>query len=301
MSVICLEKGVISLPKNVKVLSLGKESERNHFKYLWRFYKYIWQERKNYDSVFVHMNQIYVILGGLYWRMVGKRISLWYTHKSVTISLRIAEKIAHIIFSASQKSFRLKSKKVIVGGHGIDTELFKPNKNIEKEDIILTVGRISKTKQLINIIDLLDVLPGFKLQVIGSPVSSVDENYYKQVIEKINTHNLTDRVDFVGDVQQKDLPNYYAKAKIFINLSKTGSLDKVVLEALSMNLRVLTSNEAFKEFNGIYIEDNNLLSVVRDEIRLNEYNSCSHEFIRDNHGLNNLIKKIIYNINETSK
>src|SRR3990167_7472201 len=65
LTVVCLEKGEFDLPMDVKVLSLGKESSQSRLKYLWRFYKYIWRERKNYDAVFVHMNPEYAILGGL--------------------------------------------------------------------------------------------------------------------------------------------------------------------------------------------------------------------------------------------
>src|SRR3989338_3997811 len=63
LTVICLGKGEYDLPENVRVLSLGKESGHSKIKYLRRFYKYIWMERKNYDAVFVHMNPEYVILG----------------------------------------------------------------------------------------------------------------------------------------------------------------------------------------------------------------------------------------------
>src|SRR3989344_7009072 len=42
VTVICLEMCEHHLPKNVKVLSLGKEAGRSKFQYLFRFYKYIW-------------------------------------------------------------------------------------------------------------------------------------------------------------------------------------------------------------------------------------------------------------------
>src|SRR3989344_92970 len=80
VTVICLEKGKCDLPQNVKVLSLGKENGRSKFKYLKNFYHFIWQERENYEVVFVHMNEEYVLLAGLPWRLLGKRISMWRNH-----------------------------------------------------------------------------------------------------------------------------------------------------------------------------------------------------------------------------
>ena len=75
--VICLEKGEYNLPKNVQVLSLGKEERESRLAYIKRFYSYIWHKRKEYDSVFVHMNQEYVLLGGFFWKAMRKRVILW--------------------------------------------------------------------------------------------------------------------------------------------------------------------------------------------------------------------------------
>ena len=129
--VICLEEGRHELPANVKVLSLGKEKKNfqflKKFVYVNNFYRYIWNQRKNYDVVFVHMNPIYVVLGGWAWKLFGKPVTLWYTHKSVDLKLRVAEKFVQKIFTASKESFRLHSKKVMVTGHGVDIDKFSPN------------------------------------------------------------------------------------------------------------------------------------------------------------------------------
>ena len=124
ITVICLNKGAYDLPENVKVLSLGKETGESRIKYLVNFYKYIWQERKNYDIVFVHMNQIYVVLGGVIWRLLKKKIGFWYAHGQVGIGLKLAEKLTNYIFTPTADSFRVASKKINVLGHGIDTEKF---------------------------------------------------------------------------------------------------------------------------------------------------------------------------------
>src|SRR3989344_1078070 len=124
VTVICLQKGEYRLPGNVRVLSLGKPAQGwsasggdvrhwvfNRIKYILKFYKYIFRERKSYDSIFVHMNPEYVILGGLFWCLWNKKIVLWYTHKAVNWKLKLAEKIVNKIFTASEESFRLPSKK----------------------------------------------------------------------------------------------------------------------------------------------------------------------------------------------
>ena len=67
ITVICLEEGHHKLPANVRIFSLGKEKHRSRSAYVLMFYKHIWRERKKYDSVFVHMNQEYILATGWLW------------------------------------------------------------------------------------------------------------------------------------------------------------------------------------------------------------------------------------------
>ena len=64
--VVCLEKGEHDLPPNVKVLSLGKEFGASKLKKLFTFYFLLFTLREQYDSVFVHMIQEFVLLGGFF-------------------------------------------------------------------------------------------------------------------------------------------------------------------------------------------------------------------------------------------
>src|SRR5688572_21166358 len=111
VTVICLYEGEHELPANVRVLSLGKEGGASRLKYLVRFYGYIWRERENYDAVFVHMNQVYVILGGFMWRLLRKKIGLWYAHGSVSASLRAAVMLCHVALTSTQEGLRIDTPK----------------------------------------------------------------------------------------------------------------------------------------------------------------------------------------------
>src|SRR3989344_2582413 len=66
ITIICLKEGAHTLPNNVLVYSLGKEKGHpphlSKLVYAWRFVRLAWKLRKNYDAVFVHMNQEYVLL-----------------------------------------------------------------------------------------------------------------------------------------------------------------------------------------------------------------------------------------------
>ena len=109
VEVICLEKGKYNFSRNVFVSSLGKEDGRGRIFRLIRFLHLV--NILRYDRVFVHMNPEYVILGGPIWHILGMKVAFWYTHKAVNLRLRLAVRIADVIFSASRESFRLATMK----------------------------------------------------------------------------------------------------------------------------------------------------------------------------------------------
>ncbi len=255
VTVIALGVGEYDLPKNVSVLSLGKEHGVSRIGYILNFYRYIWRERKNYDTVFVHMNPIYVVLGSPLWRIWSKKVGLWYTHKHVNIKLRLAEKFANIIFTASLESFRLTSKKVSVMGHGIDVEMFKPQeKNDDRVFHVVTAGRISPVKDYETLISAVELLVRenilLHVEIIGDAVIEEHKKYFSLLKSLVREKNLKNYVMFVGAVSNRELPQYLQRADLFVNMSHTGSLDKAVLEAMSCGVPVITSNEAFREVFG---------------------------------------------------
>ncbi|MCG2701217.1 glycosyltransferase family 4 protein [Candidatus Parcubacteria bacterium] len=304
ITVICLYQGECDLPDNVKVLSLGKEcyafgspatngahtnnakNDKYRFKklrYVWRFYKYIWQERKNYDKVFVHMNTEYIVLGGLFWRMFGKKIVLWYAHGHVPFSLKIAEKLTDIIFTSTDSGCRLKSKKIKVVGQGIDITRFQtPPSSADRGWVsdfpatkqvwrgagrfqknnnmfrIITVGRISPIKDYETLINAVEILAEdnieLKVDIIGDAGLFEQKEYLANLKNLVKEKRLDNVVNFVGAIPNKDIASYLKSADIFVNMSHTGSLDKAILEAMACGLSVLTCNEALENVLGKYKE-----------------------------------------------
>src|SRR3989344_5188931 len=124
--VICLKEGRHSLPANVSLYSLGKESGASRIKYLWNFYRYIWKLRKDYDAVFVHMNQEYVLLGGKFWWLMGRRVILWRNHKKGSLLTRLTGCLSHTVCYTSESAYVASFKNAVRMPIGIDTNFFKP-------------------------------------------------------------------------------------------------------------------------------------------------------------------------------
>jgi len=296
VDVICLKEGKHELPANVRVRSLGKERDtaedttiyRSVFRrarYAWRFPLLIWKLRHEYDAVFVHMNPEYVILGGLLWRMSGKRIALWYTHKNVDLKLRLAAPLSNIIFTASKESFRLKSKKAQVMGHGIDTDFFSPDPSVVRGTAVLSAGRLSPTKRHDLVIRAAVHFPN-EVWIVGEgPERQNLENLAGQL-------SVVSRVHFLGAQDQGQLRENYRRAGVFVHVSETGSLDKVLLEALACGLPVITTSDLV----GLPITK---VAATPDAIA-KEVLAARHEdaqalaaYVREHHSLQRLIPAIL--------
>jgi glycosyltransferase involved in cell wall biosynthesis len=327
LTVICLEKGEYDLPDNVKVLSLGKERAsqkskvykvESKLRYILNFYKYIWKYRKEYDSVFVHMNQIYVVLGGVFWRIWKKKIGLWYTHKQVSLSLRMAERLVDIIFTASKESFSLKSRKLKVMGHGVFSEKFIKVK-VKSQELesgkfrVLTVGRISPLKDLKTLIKAVGELKikNYELKIVGRAGTDEQEKYFQEVKDLAKKLKTEDNVRFIGSVPNREVVKYYSQADLFINMAPTGGLDKAILEAMSCEVPVLVCNKTLEDdlsrINSNFIfeyknykelsEKIKFILDMRAEERI-EIGKKLRKIVIEKHDLKNLIKRIVEKMKE---
>lgn len=296
--VICLYEGTHDLPKNVRVLSLGKEGGVSRINYVRRFYSYIWKERKNYDAVFVHMNQIYVILGSMLWRMLNKKVSWWYAHGAVPVSVRLAERLTDVAFTSTPEGFGIPSKKLHIVGQGIDTDLFAPNKGKKKSETvrIVSVGRISTVKHIEILIQAIQIIrehiPEAQLFVYGGSQTKDEKEYEERLKREVVVRNLEDAVFFYGSVLFTDLPDLIGRAHVFAQASQTGSLDKAVLEALALGIPAVSTNNAFKSFPGVIYSSSEPRAFAE-----NVQKALAQESFRDNivkhHSLPGLIENIM--------
>ena len=309
--VFCLEKGKFNLPKNVQVISLGKDQHLPKLAWLFNFYKYIFQYRRQYDAVLVHMNPIWMVLGGICWRLMDKKNYLWYTSGGVTAKLKLAEKLTHTIFTASEESFRVPSKKVIVTDHGIDTDLFRPDPNYQPRTInsqlrILSVGRIAPVKNYEVLIGAAKILHNegmdISVTIIGEPALDKDKKYQEGLKFQINNLGLEGLFDFIGKVGHQDLPRYYQNHDLFVHLSKTGSVDKTLLEAMASGMNVLSSNESSRSFLPPEIIFNeNDSEELADKIKKAKHAGIPYDlraYVETHHNLDNLIEKVSRIIHE---
>lgn len=287
IEVICLKRGEYSLPAHVHVHSLGKERNVSRIGYILNFYRYIWNLRHEYDAVFVHMNPEYVVLGGLWWRLWRKRVALWYTHKNVDVKLRLAVWLANMIFTASKESFRLRTSKVRVMGHGIDTDFFSPGSGTVRTTAVLSVGRFSPVKRHDLVIRAAEFFPN-EVWIVGD---GPEMHRLKKLSEYLL---LTKKVHFLGPHTQEELREEYRRAGVFVHTSQTGSLDKVVLESLACGLPVITTSVALRNLP-VTILSSETPKTIAQAVRAQKHGAGDvlTTYVREHHSLEKLIPAIL--------
>lgn len=256
VTVIANEVGAYDLAQNVTVLSLGKETGASRLLRVFRYRKMLWKTLPNVDGIFFHMCPEYVLAAKFLPKLFGKKSVLWYTHKEVSLRLRVASWLVNRIFTASKESCRLRSKKVEVVGHGIDTETrihtnkdtnlheYKTGPRNPEQLRLVTVGRIAPVKDLRTLIaawrEVRKQFPQAALAIIGEPITAEDMLYKETLQKEFSEVEWKGSMPY-GTVYTQD--SYSA----FVHASQTGSMDKAVLEALAAGLPVFTSSEAWSE------------------------------------------------------
>jgi glycosyltransferase involved in cell wall biosynthesis len=302
ITVICLKEGEHDLPENVRVLSLGKEDGVGKFTYIVRFFKYIWRYRKNYDAVFVHMNQEYILLGGWLWRLMGKRVTMWRNHFAGSMLTDVASVFCHKVFCTSKYSYTAKYKKTVFMPVGVPEDVFYVDESITRTpNSILSFVRISPAKKIEQLIEALGTLKEkgveFTATICGDATPEL-KYYEAQLHRQVKELNLEERVTFTPGIPYDQVPMLYNKHEISVNQSPSGMFDKTIFEAMLCGTTVLSCNKNLQgEIDDIFVfEEDNLIDLTKKlkQILLLEENEKKERakslstYALNNHSLNSL-------------
>ncbi|MES2223540.1 MAG: glycosyltransferase family 4 protein [Patescibacteria group bacterium] len=313
VSVICLEKGVNSLPKSIPVFSLGKETKQSRFSYISNFYKRIISMNSTYDTVFVHMNQEYVLLGALIWKLRGKKIFMWRNHPNGTWKTKLAVFLSDRVFCTSEFSFTAKFKKTEIMPAGIDTDYFRDNHDDQRSDSpLLYLGRISSIKKVEILVESLLLLSKesdtFKADLYGGPVKvDSEKGYFENLKEKAKEIEERNLVSFPGSVPNNKTVEIYNSHGVLVNLTPTGSFDKVILEMMACGGLALVSNRSYenifpKKWHSILMFNENDAIDLAEKIKQihlldketkKEIGVMLRSIVLEQHSLKSLIQKIV--------
>lgn len=140
------------------------------------------------------------------------------------------------------KTFNLKAEHVVKIENGINTQVFS-NKRLEKPTIkIGLIGRLDDVKnqqEVINLCTFLeekepDLLARFKFEIVG------DGPNYDALNSAIEQAGFEDKICLLG--KRMDIPELLNQFSIFLQTSNYEALPMTIIEAMSCELPVISSN-----------------------------------------------------------
>jgi GalNAc-alpha-(1->4)-GalNAc-alpha-(1->3)-diNAcBac-PP-undecaprenol alpha-1,4-N-acetyl-D-galactosaminyltransferase len=120
---------------------------------------------------------------------------------------------------------------------GNPIQAFASSEDVQKENIIFSVGRLipSKHHDLLIDIFLASYQSGWKLVIAGGDVAY--GNLFRQLSEKIIALNAEDKIVLAGNISNMD--EYYQKSKVFAFTSSSEGFPNVIGEAMAAGLPVI--------------------------------------------------------------
>ena len=165
---------------------------------------------------------------------------------------------------------------------GVDRKIFIPDLSVEKENIILSIGRIQEQKGQLQTIEFLNnfkkIQNDFKCYFVGGPSGKHGNEYLHELKQTIKDLNLDKYVEFLGDLPQTEIIELFKKAKLLIHTSKFETFGLVAIEANTMGVPVLTTN------NG------SLMEIIEN----NKNGYLSENLIDSN--VNNFVNNLLNNV-----
>lgn len=147
------------------------------------------------------------------------------------------------------------------------------DKTLEKENIILTVGRLIPTKHIDELMEIFKTIDDkdWKLIVVGG--NAKNKHLLEDYQQWVNDWNLEDHIHLVG--AQSNVAAYYKKAKIFAFTSSSEGFPNVIGEAMAFGLPVIAydclagpSDLIDDEKTGFLIQERNQNEYIENLKRL---------------------------------
>lgn len=254
--VLTMYKGKVSVKPNVEVYSVGKDKGYSDIKKVREFYRVLLKllKTKCIDACFSHMMPRFTLMGAPLLRAQDIPVITWYAHRQRSLILRMAHALSNAVVSVNNSSYPYSSSPKFKSlGHGIDLNLFSPQRADTENDsvpVILSVSRLSPSKNIKTIIDAIH-----RVLKIGHPVRGVivgaaperDRHYEENIHSYVKELGLSRHIKFTGSLVYEEISESYQGCSLFVNAASSDhSIDKAPLEAMACGKISFSSTKALK-------------------------------------------------------
>ncbi len=218
-------------------------------------------ELENFDIIHAHY-----WLSGLIAKQISEELNIPYVFTSHSLGVFLdgynkervdCEKIvmnSSSITTASSdyetnliiNNYNIDEKNIRKISPGIDREIFTYDSNLERENILLSVGRIQEQKRQIDVLKFIDnfrkIDTNFLCYFVGGPSGKSGDEYLIQLKNVVKELNIGSNIEFLGNLTQAEIKLLMNKSKLLIHTSQFETFGLVAIEANTMGVPVLTTN-----------------------------------------------------------
>lgn len=246
ITICALKIGVHDLPENVTLIPLRPWGHRAKVRTALRVLSLSWRLRREYDAVFVHMNQEYALVAGWLFKLLGKPVYMWRNHYAGNLLTDVAALFCTKIFYTSKSSYTAKYAQSVQMPVGVDVGSCHLDEAIErKARSVLFLGRFDASKRPDLVVEALGKVAKegvtFTATFVGGP-SDPASTFPAEVEARAGELGISDRVTFMGPVANTDTYKQYRSHAIYVNCGKSGMLDKSLFKSIACRcLPIFTS------------------------------------------------------------
>lgn len=122
--------------------------------------------------------------------------------------------------------------------NGVDVKHFSGIPIAHESTVLITLSRLVHKNAVDDVIRALALLPSpIRFQILGM---GPDEGILKELARK---KGVSERVEFLGYIDHKDIPRYLHAADIFVRPSRSEGMGNVFIEAMAAGLPVIATQE----------------------------------------------------------
>lgn len=262
VEVITSRKGLLDLPKNVRVHNVAWDSNKS-VRSLIRFLVISSKVLINFrpQVVFSHMTDMQAALIAPFLRIFHVHHVLWYAHKTKSKYLTFASNFVNNIVTSTPGSCPIDSDKVVAIGQAINPQVFKSETRVSgRLEKFVHIGRLDPSKRTDDIVECVSKLrstnPRISLSLYGSIGNKKSTGWANQLVSFAARVENSEWLRIYPGVVRSEIPKIISSHDLFIH-GYLGSLDKTLLEATFMKIPVLTENPEYLAIFGSWSETTN--------------------------------------------
>ena len=145
------------------------------------------------------------------------------------------------------ENYDIDKKKIKQITPGVDRKVFVLDENIKRENILLSIGRIQEQKRQLDVLKFLDnfrkIDSNFLCYFVGGPSGKSGDDYLIQLKDNVKELNLESNTEFLGNLTQIKIKELMNRSKLLIHTSHFETFGLVAIEANTMGVPVLTTNQ----------------------------------------------------------